>query len=112
MVVWLLMLVPVQPTNVALEDRPIAVECPVRCEGRPAAVARADDDGSAVPLDRVPAAAKQAAVDAVPGLVLERASRETEDGIVVYELEGTAGGHKVEVEVTAEGKILEIEKDG
>ena len=90
-----------------------AVSFPAISEARPAAVpARADDDGKAVPLDQVPAAVKQAAVDAVPGFVLERASSETKEGLVVYELEGPADGKKVEVEVTAEGKVLEIEREG
>ncbi len=80
-------------------------------EPRPeAALARAQAE-EAVPLDEVPAEVKQAALDAVPGLVLERASSEVEDGVVVYELEGTAGGKRVEVELAADGKVLEIETE-
>lgn len=89
----------------------LIAEFPAISEARPAAVpVRAEEDG--VPLDQVPAAVKQAVLDAVPGFVLERASRETEDGLVVDDLEGTADGKKVDVEVTAEGKVLEIESEG
>ena len=75
-----------------------------------------DDDGDdesdeAVALDQVPAAIKQAAQAAVPGLVLKSAEKETEDGSVVYSLEGTAGGEAVEVEVRAsDAKVVEIER--
>ena len=91
----------------------VAVSHPAVVDARSAApLARASDDKEAVPLDEVPALVKQAAVDAVPGFLLERAFRETEDGLVMYDLEGTADAKRVEVEVTAEGKVLEIEWDG
>ncbi len=64
-----------------------------------------------IPLDQVPANIKKAAQAALPGLVLEEAERETEDGTVVYSLEGTADGEEYEVEVSAAGKVLEVERD-
>lgn len=92
----------------------LAPAVPLLWSARPEAVlARADDQGQAVPLGEVPEVVSKAARDAVPGLVIERAFRETEKGAVLYELQGTAGGRKVEVEVTAGGKVLEIEwEDG
>ncbi len=62
-------------------------------------------------LDQVPANIKKAAQAALPGLVLEEAERETEDGTVVYSLEGSADGEEYEVEVSAVGKVLEVERD-
>lgn len=69
-----------------------------------------DDDGEAIALDQVPASVKQAAQNAVAGLVLASCEKETEDGVVVYSLTGTANGETVEVEVTASGTVQEIER--
>ena len=71
-----------------------------------------DDDGQDVnvALADVPEALKQAALAAVPGLVLTGAEREVEDGATLYSLEGMAGGEAVEVEVRTDGKVLEIER--
>ena len=64
-----------------------------------------------VALDAVPQIVKDAALAAVPGLVLEEAESEVEEGLLVYELEGKVGRVEYEVEVTADGKVLEVEKD-
>ena len=71
-----------------------------------------DDDETevSVPLDEVPAAVMAAAKNAVPGAKFDEAESEVEDGVTVYELEGTVDGEEVEVEVTADGKVLEIER--
>jgi hypothetical protein len=72
-----------------------------------------DDDGDDevdVALSDVPDAVKQAALAAVPGLVLTGAERETENGVIVYSLEGTANGKNYEVEVSAAGQVLETEQ--
>ncbi len=90
-----------------------AAASPLLADATPEVVlARADDPERDVPLDEVPEVVKKAARKAVPGLVLERAFRETEKGVTIYELQGTAGGKKVEVEVTAGGDVLEIEWEG
>jgi uncharacterized membrane protein YkoI len=70
-----------------------------------------DDDGEEqeIALSEVPAIVMQAALAAVPGLIVEEAELEIENGATVYDLEGTAQGEEVEVEVSAEGKVLEIE---
>ncbi len=69
------------------------------------------DDGEDVDigLDEVSDAIKNAALAAVPGLVLTGAEKETEEGTLIYCLEGTANGEACEVEVTADGKVVEIE---
>jgi len=70
-----------------------------------------DDNEVAVALDQVPEAIKQAALAAVPGFVLKSAERETEEGTLMYCLEGTAGGEAVEVEVRAsDSSVVEIER--
>lgn len=88
------------------------------CEGHSNAtttsLAAATTHGSEekVPLVAVPKPVIDAAMAAVPGLVIGEVERELENGVVVYDLEGMAGGVRVEVEVTAEGKVLEVEKGG
>jgi uncharacterized membrane protein YkoI len=71
-----------------------------------------DDDGAevSVPLNEVPAAAMAAAKKAVPGAKFDEAESEMENGVKVYCIEGTVDGEEVEVEVTADGKVLEVEK--
>jgi uncharacterized membrane protein YkoI len=70
-----------------------------------------EDDEQEIDLASVPAAVKQAALAAVPGLKLTGAEKETEHGKLVYCLEGTADGEAVEVEVSASGDVLEIEHE-
>ena len=64
-----------------------------------------------IPLDDVPAAALNAAKDAVPGIELTSAKIETERGQTIYELEGSVGDATWEVEVTPTGEVLEVEED-
>lgn len=65
-----------------------------------------------IALDEVPAKVMEAGEKAVPGIVFTRVERELEGGVWVYDMEGTANGVEYEVEVTADGKVLEIEKEG
>ena len=76
-----------------------------------------EDDGEdayeneqVIALDKVPAAVRKAAEEAVPGFVLVSAETETEEGALHYCLEGTAGGEAVEIEVSTDAKVLEIER--
>jgi uncharacterized membrane protein YkoI len=72
--------------------------------GSPAA-SIGDEDAAALAL--VPQPAKDAALARVPGLVLSEAEVE---GDGVYCLHGMADGVFYEVEVDAEGKVLEVER--
>jgi uncharacterized membrane protein YkoI len=64
-----------------------------------------------IQLGEVPAAAMQGAEKASPGAKFTSAEKKTKDGITTYELEGMASdGMELEVHVTAEGKVLELEK--
>jgi len=76
--------------------------------GTHASVADANRD-EAIALADVPAHVKQAALNAVPGLVLTEAEREIEKGVTIYSLTGTVNGQRHEVEVTADGQVKEIE---
>ena len=69
------------------------------------------DRDSPIALSEVPAAVRNAAENAVEGIVLTEAEVEEEDGQTVYEIEGKANGKEYEIEVTAEGKVLEIEEE-
>ncbi len=69
------------------------------------------DDETPIPLADVPAAALNAAKNAVPGIELTSAEMETERGQTLYELEGSVGDATWEVEGTPTGEVLEIEED-
>jgi uncharacterized membrane protein YkoI len=64
-----------------------------------------------IALDMVPAKVMSAGEKAVPGIVFTRVERELENGVWVYDMEGTAKGVRYEIEVTADGKVLEIEEE-
>jgi uncharacterized protein (DUF39 family) len=62
-----------------------------------------EETESHVALDQVPAATRDAAIKAAPGLQIVTAEREVKHDEVSWTLEGTAAGKKVEVEVKADG---------
>ena len=63
-----------------------------------------------IDLPKVPAAVKKAADTAAPGVTWHHASKETEEGKTIYELTGKdTKGRKVEVSVTPEGEVMEVE---
>ena len=63
-----------------------------------------------IDLAKVPAVVKQAADHAAPGVTWTKATKEVEDGKTIYELVGKdAKGREVEVEVTPQGKVIEVE---
>ncbi|MBM3976870.1 MAG: hypothetical protein FJ299_07765 [Planctomycetes bacterium] len=70
-----------------------------------------DEADERIALDQVPQAVIDAALAAVPGLVLSGAEKELEAGQVVYSLEGKVGGATYEVEVGADGRVNEIDAD-
>lgn len=72
--------------------------------------ARAKDE--VISISHVPEVVLAAALRAVPGLVIDEIEREGDDaGGWHYELEGLADGVGVEVEVTPEGRVVDIERD-
>ncbi|UCC97878.1 MAG: PepSY domain-containing protein [Phycisphaerales bacterium] len=69
------------------------------------------EDEKEIPLAQVPDAVVTAAKGAVDGITLKEAEIEDEDGQTVYILEGVANGQEYEIEVSAEGKVLEVEQE-
>ena len=54
---------------------------------------------------------KKAAQEAVKGIVLSKAEKETKGETVVYELEGKVGEKSYEVKVSSEGKVLKVDEE-
>jgi hypothetical protein len=77
----------------------------------PASSALADtgDTEEDIALTAVPAAVLTAAQGAVSGITFSSAEREVEGGKTLYSLCGTANGKKYEVEVAADGTVVEVE---
>ncbi len=64
-----------------------------------------------IALDKVPEAVLKAAKEAVKGIVLSRAEKETKGNTTVYEFDGKAGEKFYEVKVSAEGKVLSVKEE-
>jgi len=95
------------PTMIKYIAIPLIVVCLAAC----ASIGRAFDDDESIALSEVPAKVKEAAQNAVDGIVLTESEVEEEDGQLVYELEGKVDGKEYEIEVTADGQVLEIEEE-
>jgi uncharacterized membrane protein YkoI len=77
-----------------------------------ATVARSDDDkDKKVPLDKVPKAVKEAIDSRFPGADVNSVEKENEDGKVVYDVELKHKGRKYEMDILADGTVVEIEKE-
>jgi hypothetical protein len=70
--------------------------------------ARADEEK--VPLDKVPRAVLDAVKKRFPDAEVKGAEKETEDGKTVYEIAIKNKGQNIEVTLTPEGTLTEIEK--
>jgi hypothetical protein len=67
-------------------------------------------DEEKVPLDKVPKVVLDAAKKRFPNAEAIEASKETEDGKTVYEIELRENGKKLDVTLTADGTIILIER--
>lgn len=67
------------------------------------------DEEKEVSAKGVPAKVIKAAKKAVPGIEITEAESATLDGTVVYEVEGKLNGKDYELEIDAEGNVLEME---
>jgi uncharacterized membrane protein YkoI len=63
-----------------------------------------------IALDKLPKAIKEAVKAKFPGATLVKASKENEDGKTIYEVNLKYKGHTLDVSLSPDGKILEIEK--
>ena len=70
------------------------------------------DRSEPVALSKVPKNIAEAVEKALPGFNISRVETEIEDGKQVFEVTGTAGGQKYELEISTSGKLLEMEKKG
>ena len=63
-----------------------------------------------MPLDKVPPDVMKIAVEKLPGVKFDSAYKETKDGKEVFEVRGKTKDGKIrDVEVTADGKVLEVD---
>ena len=63
-----------------------------------------------MPLDQVPKAIMKVAEEKLPGVKFDSAYKETKDGKDVFELRGKTKDGKIrDVEVTADGKVLDVD---
>ena len=62
-------------------------------------------------LENVPEAVIKTAKMEVPGIQLLEAEMETEDGVVIYELDGEKDDYEYEMEISEDGKLLELQKE-
>jgi hypothetical protein len=69
-------------------------------------------EGVHVDLDQIPTTVQAAAMARMPTLVLVRAERAMEHGVLVYELFGTLNGEPYELEISEFGNVLVVEKGG
>jgi len=67
-------------------------------------------DEEKVPLDKLPKAVSEAVKKRFPKAELVEASKETEDGKTQYEVSVKEAGKKIDVTLTADGKIVTMEK--
>lgn len=70
-----------------------------------------DEAEEVVTLDQIPQVVKDAAIAAVPGLVIEEAERESDGAGLHYCVHGRVDGKFTEVEVAPDGKVLGVEAD-
>ena len=64
-----------------------------------------------VPVKDLPKAVVAAVKALYPNGTITEAEKDTEDGKVVYEIEVTSAGKEIDIELTADGKVLKIECD-
>jgi len=67
-------------------------------------------DDEKVPVEKLPEAVKKAVKEKFPNATIIEATSEEEKGVVGYEVELKDGAAKMSVSLTAEGKIIEVEK--
>jgi uncharacterized membrane protein YkoI len=86
-------------------------------DARPSTAAVADDDEDddgdeqEIALADLPAAIKNAALAAVPGIVLTEAEKEVENGRELYSVEGTLDGEEYCIEIATDGSLIGVEHE-
>ena len=88
----------------------IEYEIEVRADGVTTKVTM-EGDGEAI-LSNLPVQVVEALNKAVPGGEILEVEKEFDNALVVYEIKKLVGGASYEIEVTADGVVREVEKDG
>ena len=81
---------------------------------RPVAPGYADDGDDAdndIPKNEVPVNVLAAAKAQIPGFVLEEANLQQRGATRLFELQGRANDRPYELDITADGRVLHIERD-
>lgn len=68
-----------------------------------------DSDEESITFEELPENVASIVNSLFPNLVPDEIERETEDGVTVYEIEGTDGDNEVSVEISESGEIVELE---
>jgi hypothetical protein len=76
------------------------------------AAVRSGDSEENIPLSDTPANVIEAANNAVTGGEITEVEMEVEDGETIYEVEKVVDGVEYDIDVTADGVVKEIEKEG
>jgi hypothetical protein len=88
-------------TSPTTQARPVA----------PGYVNDGDDADNDIPKNEVPANVLAAAKAEIPGFILEEADLQQRGATRLFELQGRANGRPYELDITADGRVLRIERD-
>lgn len=72
---------------------------------------RAEEQETDIPLADMPQAIMNAAMVAVPGIVVSEAEIKSTEAGDVYELDGEAEGKEYEIQIARDGTVLSVEMD-
>ena len=88
-------------SSCAMQPRPVV----------PGYVNDSDDFDNDIPKNEVPANVLAAAKAQIPGFVLTEANLQQRGTTRLFELQGRANERPYELDITAEGRVLHIERD-
>ncbi len=69
------------------------------------------EDEKEIAISDLPAVVVKAVQDSLPGFVISDAEIEGTEPDIIYDVDGSMDGNEYEIEITPEGKILEIEME-
>ncbi|QGJ71014.1 Hypothetical protein PBC10988_27170 [Planctomycetales bacterium 10988] len=101
-----------QGEHIDLEISSCGTMCKIELEDDTDQLAQAHSEESEMPLQEVPQEIRSAASQKVRNVEWTKAFTEHEDGQLVYELQGRdQDGRQIEVDITADAQILEVERE-
>jgi hypothetical protein len=101
-------------TNLVLAAATTALLAACATQPRPVAPGYAngsDDFDNDIPKNEVPAIVLAAAKAQIPGFVLEEADLQQRGATRLFELQGRADDRPYHLDITADGRVLHIERD-